>query len=166
MFKIKIRYFSYYRTVRVKIASATAEIPAKIRQENENLTQKFYNEVQKLSGDISTLRCDTESKVQEATRTIESVSNALIERTDAHMVDSKKMTEGLSQEVEELRLEYSLFKGQINLEQKTWQNQTGGELDKVNDSVRLVEDRVAEMQAETRHKIQKANAEIVYFGNN
>jgi hypothetical protein len=79
------------------------------------------------------------------------------------MVDTKKITEGISQEMEELRLDYSLFKEQINLEQKTWQNQAGGELDKVNDTVRLVEDRVAEMQAETRHKIQKANAEIVYL---
>jgi len=105
----------------------------------------------------------TQSKVQEVTRTIGSISNALIERIDAHMVDTKKMTEGISQEVEELRLDYSLVKEQINLEQKIWQNQAGGELDKVNDSVRLVEDRVTEMQAETRHKIQKANAEIVYL---
>ena len=36
-------------------------------------------------------------------------------------------------------------------------------MDKVNDSVRLVEDRVTEIQAEARHKIQKANAETAYL---
>ena len=48
----------------------------------------------------------------------------------------------------------------MNLEQKTWKNQVGGEMDKVNDSVRLVEDRVTDIQAEARHKIHKANAEL------
>jgi uncharacterized coiled-coil protein SlyX len=38
-----------------------------------------------------------------------------------------------------------------------------GEMEKVNDSVRLVEDRVTEIQTEARHKIQKANAEIAYL---
>ena len=103
-----------------KLKAATAEIPAKIRQENKKLTQKFYNEVQKLSGDICTLRGDTERKVQEVSRTIGGISNALIERIDAHMVDTKKMTERISQEMEELRLDYSLFNEQMNLEQKTW----------------------------------------------
>ena len=67
--------------------AATAEV----RQENEKLTQRFYNEVQKLSGDIRTLRGDTERKVQVITRTIGGISNALIERIDAYVVDTKKL---------------------------------------------------------------------------
>ena len=61
-----------------KLQAATAEMPAKIRQENEKLSQKFCPEVQKLSGDICTLRGDTERKVQEFTRTIGGIRGLII----------------------------------------------------------------------------------------
>ena len=47
--------------------------------------------------------------------------------------------------MKEFRQDYSLFRGQINSEQATWQNKAGAEIHKVNDSVRLVEERVARL---------------------
>jgi len=48
----------------------------------------------------------------------------------------------------------------MNSEQATWQDKTGGEMDKVKESLRLVEDRVTEVQAAAQNSIQKVNTEI------
>ena len=56
----------------------------------------------------------------------------------------------------------------MNSEQAAWQNKAGAEMDKVNDNVRLeeerfvrlVEDRVTEIQAALQNSIQKVNTEI------
>jgi hypothetical protein len=147
-----------------KLQAATENITAKIKQENEKLTQYLDNEVKKLSSDICTLRSDTEHKFHEVTRIIGGISDALNEGIDAH-VATRKMTDRLSQEMnarsgrllddmkeyrtgtenslKDFRQDYSLFRKQVNSEQATWQNKAGGEIDKVNDSVRLVEGRVA-----------------------
>jgi hypothetical protein len=136
------------------------------------------------------VRNDTEHKFQEITKTIEDVSDALNERIDAHVVATSKMTGEISQEmnarsgclrddVEKYRTEtenslrkfrqdYSLFREQMNSEEAAWQNKAGGEFDKVNDSVRLVErrearlveDKVTEIQAAAQNSIEKINTEI------
>jgi len=112
-----------------------------------------------LSSDICTLSNDTEHKFQEVTRTI-GLSDALNERMGAHVVATSKVTDRISEEMnarsgrlldsvkeyrietenslKEFRQDYSLFREQMNSEQATWQNKVGGEMDKVNDSVRLV----------------------------
>jgi hypothetical protein len=41
----------------------------------------------------------------------------------------------------------------------------GGEMDKVKDSVRLVEDRVTEVQAAALNSVQRVNTEITYLRN-
>ena len=51
----------------------------------------------------------------------------------------------------------------MNAEQATWQIKVGGEMDKVKDSVRLVEDRVTEIQAAEQNSIQKVNTYIAYL---
>jgi len=106
------------------------------------------------------------------------------------VVATSKMTDRISQEmnarsgrlrddVEEYRTEtenslrefgqdYSLFREQMNSEQAAWQNEAGGEIDKVNDSVRLVErsvarlveDRVTKIHAVAQNSIEKVNTEI------
>ena len=66
------------------------------------------------------------------------------------------------------RQDYSLFREQMNSEQAALQNKAWGEIDKVNDSVRLVErrvarlveDRVTEIQAAAQKSIEKVNTEI------
>jgi cell division septum initiation protein DivIVA len=142
-----------------------------IQQDNEKLgeklTQNLHNEIQKLSRDICTLRNDTEHKLPEITRTIGSLSDASNERMDAHVVATSKVTNRISEEmnassgrlldgVKEYRIEtenslkefrqnYNLFREQMNAERAAWQNKAGGEMDKVNDSVRLVEGRVARL---------------------
>jgi hypothetical protein len=173
-----------------KLQAATENITAKIQQEDEKLTQKLHNKVQKLSNDICTVRNDTEHKFQEVTRTIEGVSDVLNERIDTHVVATSKMTDRISEEinaksgrlrddVEEYRTEtenslrefgqdYILFREQINSEQAALLNKAWGEIDKVNDSVRLVErkvvrlveDRVTEIQAAAQKSIEKVNTEI------
>ena len=73
--------------------------------------------------------------------------------------------------LKEFRQDYNLFREQLNSEQATWQDKAGGEIDKVNDSVRLieervarfVEDRVTEIQAAAQNSIQKVNTEITYL---
>jgi len=172
-----------------KLQAATENITAKIRQENEKLseklTQNLHNEVQKLSSDICTLRNDTESKFQEVTRTIGSVTDSLNERIHAHVVATRKLTDRISQEtngraghlfdsikvykteaensLKEFRQDYSQFREQMSLEQATWQNKAAGEMDKVKDSVRLVEGRVTEVQTAAQNSIQKLNTEITYL---
>jgi hypothetical protein len=47
--------------------------------------------------------------------------------------------------LKEFRQDYSLFREQINSEQATWQNKAGGEIHKVNNSVKLVKERVARL---------------------
>jgi len=51
----------------------------------------------------------------------------------------------------------------MSSEQETWQNKAGGEMDKVKDSIRLVEGRVTEVQAAAQNSIQKVNTEITYL---
>ena len=51
----------------------------------------------------------------------------------------------------------------MSMEQATWQNKAGGEMDKVKDSVRLVEGRVTEVQTAAQNSIQKLNTEITYL---
>jgi len=134
------------------LQAATENITPKIKQENENLseklTQKLHNEVQNLSSDICTSRNDTEHKFQEVTRTIGCLSVALNERIDAHVEATRKMTDRISQEMnarsgglldgmkeyrtetengmKEFRQDYSVLREQRNSEQATWQNKAGG----------------------------------------
>jgi hypothetical protein len=174
------------------LQAATENITAKVQQENGKLTQKLDNEVKKLSGDISTLRNDTEHRFQEVTRTIGGVSDTLNERIDAHVVATRCVTGRMSQEMnarsgrllddmkecgtetenslKEFRQDYSRFREQMNSEQATWQNKAGAEMDKVND-VRLVEERVvklvengvSEIQVAAQNSIQKVNTEITHL---
>jgi outer membrane murein-binding lipoprotein Lpp len=139
------------------------------------------------------LRNDTEHKLQEVTRTIGGISDAVNERIDAHVVATRKMTDRISQEMnarsgrllddmkehrteteaslKEFRQNYSLFREQVNSGQADWQNKAGGEIDKVNDNVRLVKERVArlvedmvtEIQVAAQNSIEKVNTEITYL---
>jgi len=171
------------------LQAVTENITAKIRQENEKLfeklTQNLHNEVKKLSSDICTLRNDNECKSQEVTTTIEGVSDSLNERIDAHVVATRKMTDRISQEtkaraghvlddikeyrreaegsLKEFRQNYSQFREQISSEHATWQNKAGGAMDKLEDSVRLVEGGVTEVQAAAQNSVQKVNTEITYL---
>ena len=157
-------------------------VATKIEQESEKLTQNVHNEVKKLSNDITTLRNDTESKFQEVTRKIEGISETLHERINAHVVTTKKLTDKISEEMnatsvhlldnfkeyrtesenslKEFRQDYRQFREQMNAEQATWQIKAGGELDEVKDSVRLVDERVTEMQTAAQSSIQKVTTEI------
>ena len=103
--------------------------------------QNLHNEVKKLSSDICTLRNDTESKFQEVTRTIGSVTDSLNERIDAHVAATRKITDRISQQtngraghllddikeyrteaensLKEFRQGYSQFREQMSLEQAT-----------------------------------------------
>jgi len=180
-----------------KLQRATENTTAKIEQEIEKLskklTQNLHNEIKKLSSDVCTLRNDTESKFQEVTKTVGGISDAMNERIDAHVVATRKMTDSISQEMnarsgrllndmreyrtetenslKEFRQDYSLFREKMNSEQATWRNKAGGEIDKVNDNVRLIEERVArlvedkvtEIQAAAQNGIQKENTEITYL---
>jgi len=163
----------------------TAKIGQEIEKLSEKLTQNLHNEVKKLSSDICTLRNDTDRKFQEVTTTIGGVSDSLNERIDAHVVATRKMTDRISQEkngraghlldaikeyrteaeysLKEFRQDYSQFREQMSSEQGTWQNEAGGEMDKVKESVRLVEGRVTEVQAAGQYSIQKVNTEIAYL---
>ena len=107
------------------------------------------------------------------------------EEIDAHEVATRKMTGRISQEtnareghllddIKEYRTEtenslkqfgqdYSQFREQMNSEQVTWQDKAGGEMDKVKDSVRLVEDRVTEIETVAQNSIQTVNTEITYL---
>jgi len=48
----------------------------------------------------------------------------------------------------------------MNSEQATWQDKAGGEMDKVKESVRLVEDRVTEFQAVAENSVQKVTQKL------
>lgn len=149
--------------------------------------QKLRIEVKK-SSDMRTLQNDAENKFQEVTRTIGGVNDAMNERTDAHVVATRKMTDRIFQEMnarsgfvrdnmKEYRTDRKQFEGiqvrlqsvqRTNSEQATWQNTTGVEMDMVNDSVRLieeivprlVEEKITEIQAAAQNNIQKVNTEI------
>jgi len=109
----------------------------------------------------------------------------LNERIDEHVVAIRKMTNRIPQEtnartgrllddikeyrtdeensLKEFRQDYSQFREQMSSEQATWQNKARGEMDKVKDSVILVERRVTEFQAVAQNNIQKVNTEITYL---
>ena len=168
-----------------KLQLATENITTKIEQETEKLTQNLHNEVKKLSNDICTLRNDTEIKFQEVTKTIEGVTDALNEGINAHVVTTRKMTNRISEEMnaravhlldnvkeyrtesenslKQFRQDYSQFREQMNAEKATWQIKAGGEMNKVKDSVRLVENRVTEIQAAAQNSMQKVNTEFAYL---
>jgi len=127
------------------LQAATKNITAKLRQENEKLseilTHKLHSEVKDLSNVIGTLRNDTERKFQEFTATIGGVSVSLNERIDTHVVATSKMTDRISQEtnaiavhrldditeyrteaessLKDFRQEYSQFREQVSSEQAT-----------------------------------------------
>src|SRR5215510_15773404 len=177
-----------------KLQAATENITAKIQQENERLseklTQNLNNEIQKLSGEICNLRDDTENKFQEVTRTIDGINDGLNEKIDAHVVATRKVTDRISQELnansgrllddmkcyktdtenslKEFKQEYSQFREQLNSGQATWQNKAGGEIEKMNDNVKLVEERVAklivdrvtEVQAASQNRFRQVNTEL------
>jgi hypothetical protein len=73
--------------------------------------------------------------------------------------------------LKEIRQDFSQLREELNSEQATWQNKAGRCMDKVQDSVRLVEERVArlaedrvtEIQAAAQNRIQKVNTEIKYL---
>jgi len=168
--------------LRQELATATENITTKIEQENEKQTQKLYNEVKKLSNDINTLRNNTEAKFQEVARTVECISETVGERINAHVVITKEVTDKLSDEMnakskhlitdfneyraktenslEECRRKYHQFREQINAEQTTWQSKAGGELKEVKDNVRLIDEKITEMQTAALSNIQKVNTEI------
>jgi predicted S18 family serine protease len=112
------------------------------------------------------------------------------ERIDADVGANRKVTDRISYEVKaksrrlldkvkyyttetenilkEIRQDLSQLREEWNSQQATWQNKAGREMDEVNDSVRLVEERVArlvedrvtEIQAAAKNSIQKVNTEI------
>ena len=51
----------------------------------------------------------------------------------------------------------------MNSEQATWHDKAGGEMFKLKESVRLVEDRVTEVQTATQNSVQKLDTEITYL---
>jgi gas vesicle protein len=65
--------------------------------------------------------------------------------------------------LKQLGQDYTRHKEQMNSEQANWQDKAGGELDKVKDNVKSVEDRVTEIEAAAQNSIQKLNAEITYL---
>ena len=168
-----------------KLQVVTENITVKIREENERLSQKLYVEIKELSTDICALRNETERKIQEVTTTIGSVSVSLIERIDVHVVVTRKITERVTQEtnaraghlfddikayktetedsLKQLGQDYTRHKEQMNSEQANWRDKAGGELDKVKDNVKSVEDRATEIEAAAQNSIQKLNAEITYL---
>jgi hypothetical protein len=115
---------------------------------------------------------------------------ALNERIEAHVGANRKMTDKISHVVKarsrrlfddikyyrtvtenslkEIRQDFCQLREGWNSEQATSQNKAGREMDEVNDSVRLVEERVArlvddrvtETQAAAKNSIQKVNTEI------
>jgi hypothetical protein len=177
-----------------KLQAATDNITARIQQENDKLTkelkQNMQIEVNKLNGEISTLRNDCENKFQEVTGTIGGINDVLHEKIDAHVVATRKVTDRISQELnvregrmleeikgykaktennlKELRQEYSQFKEQLDAGQVTWRNKAGGEIDMMKDNVKLVEERVAklveervtESQVASQNSIREVNTEI------
>jgi hypothetical protein len=179
--EIQIEFSKLYS----KLQIATENITTKIQQESEKLKQNLHNEVKKLSNDFCTLRNDTEIKFQEVTKTIEGVTDALNEGINAHVVTTINMTDRISEEMnagavhlldnfkeyrtesenglKEFRQDYSQFREQMNVEQATWQIKAGGETNKVKDSVRLVENRVTEIQAAAQDSMQKVNTEFAYL---
>ena len=81
-----------------------------------------------------------------------------------HLLDHiKEHRKGKVNSLREFRQDYSQFIEQMNSEQATWQDKLGGEMDKVKDSVQLVEDRVTEVQVAAQNSIQKINTKITYF---
>ena len=154
-----------------KLQAATDNITARIQQENDKLSKEFnqnlHVEVNKLTGEICTLRNDCENKFQEVAGTIGGINDVLHEKIDAHVVASRKVTDRISQELnareghihedmkgykaetdnslKEFRQEYSRFKEQLKAGQVTWQNKAGGEIDKMRDNVKLAEERVAKL---------------------
>jgi gas vesicle protein len=136
---------------------------------------------------------DIERKFQEDTRTVGGTIDALNEGTDTHVVATRKVTGWISQEMnarsgrllddmkqyrteaenslKEFRQHYSLSREQVNSEQANWQNKAEEEMDKVNDSVRLVEERVArlvedrvtEIQVTALNSILNVNTEMTYL---
>ena len=70
--------------------------------------------------------------------------------------------------MKEFRQDISQFREELNSEQAAWQNKTEGEMDMVNDNVRLeeerfarlVENRVTDIQAALQNSIQNVNTEI------
>jgi hypothetical protein len=70
--------------------------------------------------------------------------------------------------LKEFRQDFSQFRDEMNSERAAWQNKVGGEMDKVNDNVRLeeerfarlAEDRVTAIQAALQNSIQMVNTEI------
>ena len=80
----------------------------------------------------------------------------------AHLLDDiKEYRTETENSLKEFRQDFSQFREQLNSEQATWQNEIGVEMDKVNDSVRLieemlprlVEDWVTEVQAAAQNNI-------------
>lgn len=104
----------------------------------------------------------------------------LNERIDAHVGANRKVTDRTSHEVKarsrhllddikyyrtetenslkEIRQDFSQLREEWNSEQATWQNtsKAGREMDEVNDSVRLVEERVARLVEDKVTEIQAA----------
>jgi hypothetical protein len=78
-------------------------------------------------------------------------------RSGGLLDDMKEYRTETENSLKEFRQDYSLFSEQTNSEQATWQNKAGGGMDNVNDSVRLVEYRVTEIQAVAQNNIQKVN---------
>jgi len=100
---------------------------------------------------LSTLRTDIteqlDSKLQVVTENI----------TVKIREENEKLSQKLYEEVKKLSTDI------WNSEQANWQDKAGGELDKVKDNVKSVEDRVTEIEAAAQNSIQKPNAEITYL---
>jgi len=83
--------------------------------------------------------------------------------------DMKDLTTGTEIGLKEIGQDFSQFREELNSEEAICQNKAGQrERDKVNDSVRLgeerfaglVEDKVTEIQTAAQNSIQKVNTEI------
>ena len=137
------------------------------------------------------LRDDNENKFQEVTKTVGGVTLwmeglthtwELLERWHRISREVKARSRRLLDDIKynraetenslkEIRQDFSQLREELNSEQATWQNKAGRCMDKVQDSVRLVEERVArlaehrvtEIQAAAQNRIQKVNTEIKYL---
>jgi len=96
------------------------------------------------------------------------ISHEVKARSRRLLVDIKYYRTEIANSLKEIRQDFNQLRDEWNSQQATWQNKAGREMDEVNDSVRLVEERVArlvedrvtEIQAAAKNSIQKVNTEI------
>jgi predicted Rossmann fold nucleotide-binding protein DprA/Smf involved in DNA uptake len=88
------------------------------------------------------------------------ISQEVNARSESLLDNIKQYRTEAENSLKEFRQHYSLSREQVNSEQATSQNKAGREMDKVNDNIRFVENRVTEIQVEAQNSIQKVNEKL------